>query len=123
VIDVAGAQASLAHVLASLHLVNSQWSLAAAAAIRARSPVAQAVIHRLLEGLDEAAPEAVLAAERGVMERFLAHPDFATGLARARGSEVGAEWNPGRIEQVKPADVEAILGPAAKGPAAAGASS
>ena len=114
-IDAAFGAPTLAGILAAVQRDDSDWGRATAAALRQRSPL---MLHVTLEQVRRARSMALadeLRMERGMVRRcFSLRPGAASETAEgiralAIDKDHSPRWNPGRIEDVEPAQVQAFF--------------
>jgi enoyl-CoA hydratase len=104
---------SVEEVLAALHAEGSDWAMAQAAAITAKSPTLLKVAFRQLrDGARMATFADNMAMEFRVANRVIFNPDFSEGVrAVVIDKDNAPRWSPGSLEEVTPDRIGAIFAP------------
>ncbi len=112
-IDRCFAEPTVERILAALEAEGTEWAVATAASLRAKSPTSLKVTLRQLR-LGRALPdfEAAMRLEFRLVQHFMAGGDFFEGVrAAVIDKDQRPRWSPDRLEAVSEAAVDAYFAP------------
>ena len=102
---------SVRDILGALERLDTEWSRATAATMRASSPTALLWAFELIRRGAGRTLKACLQAELALTPHVMRHPDFREGVrAHVIDKDRTPSWSPARVESVAPESIAALFG-------------